>query len=313
MTPEVIQLHPDVEAILREVAAQPGSVLLRVPRQHAARTLREDRALDEVTSPASSSAERHLLAVYREEIAFALRQAAWHRIATDGPRAGLVYRRVTATRDVSVPTGREVSVAAAEASRIAVPLAESVDAIELLETLTVPNAREKVGAQTLLAAAHRVSPSINGRILAGSSFVLAGSYAAGTACFLDALRTTSSRELQAICWSNLAHALDEQGRAPDALRAVRRAVRLLEGYIPAEAMRLWLAIRLGEASEACSASSALDEACRDDARMLDEVVRRFAAGKEQGTHRMSPDQVTLARHTQQQCGDSAGRLLHALT
>ena len=83
-------LHPEVEHLLAEIAADPNSSLLRIPR---AKVLPElFRPPDPIRQSAHfmTSAERHLLAVHREEVAH------WLRVGlvfarTQGKRLGKTY------------------------------------------------------------------------------------------------------------------------------------------------------------------------------------------------------------------------------
>lgn len=312
MTPDVMELHPEVEGILREVAAQPGSVLLRVPRGKELRTLREDTALASPTDSALSRAERHLVAVYREEVAFALRQAAWYRMVTHGPRSLLVYTRVTPTQQVAVPSRKLVASSATLALAFRGETQGYLDMTTVLERLAGPSAVASDGAVFLLASAHRFVPSVRGRILAGSAYALDKQLSAASTCILDAINCVGCAELRAVCLSNLAHVLDEAGHSDTALSLARTAGRLLPGYVPAEAMKLGLSIRLGVASEAQDAIAALEAAVRDEPRCLDEVVRRFESVPEAASASRRADSRSLAKRLADGSGSETRRLLNAL-
>ncbi|MBI1379879.1 MAG: hypothetical protein GC161_02180 [Planctomycetaceae bacterium] len=83
-------LHPEVEHLLAEIAADPNSSLLRIPR---AKVLPELFRPSDPIRPSAyflTSAERHLLSVHREEVAH------WLRVGlvfarTEGKRAGSAY------------------------------------------------------------------------------------------------------------------------------------------------------------------------------------------------------------------------------
>jgi hypothetical protein len=310
MTADVITLHPEVEGILREVASRPGSVLLRVARGAERAILSDDVVLGGYSGQLRS-AERHLLAVHREEVAFALRQAAWARIATVGPRAHLVFRRTTRDVEVEVPALGETIAAGKRARESYADQPPEPEIVTILDALVADVRGDAVRSETLLASAHRLVPSTRGRILAGSAFALAGSHGAALTCFADVIDRGCAADLSAVCWSNLAHVLDEQGRDAEALTAVRRAVRLTPGYIAAEAARLWLAILLGLPDEARSALAALED-CTRAAGALDEVIRRFERGRLDGQYVASSEQRAFVRRLADQTAGQAGRVLHAL-
>lgn len=313
MAPDVIELHPEVEEILREVAAQPGSVLLRVPRGRELRTLREDASLASPTDSALSRAERHLVAVYREEVAFALRQAAWYRMVTDGPRAQLVYTRVTPTRQLAVPSRKGVASSATLALAFHGETRDHSDVTKVLEHLAHPSADSPDAAIFMLASAHRLVPSVRGRILAGSAYALDQQTYAASSCIVDSIKCIGLADLRAICLNNLAHVLDEAGRCDTALSMARAAARLLPGFIPAEATRLGISIRLGIASEAQDAIVALEEAAHIEPECLEEVARRFESVPEPKSLARTADASTLAKRLAERSGSATRRLLDALS
>jgi hypothetical protein len=74
---------PNFEALLREAAAAPRSLLLRVERPQILPTLRSREAPVSVAMAGLSSVERELLASYRSELGLLLRQAALHELRTN--------------------------------------------------------------------------------------------------------------------------------------------------------------------------------------------------------------------------------------
>lgn len=102
-------LDPVAFEVLREIAGQPDSVLLRAPLG-----ARRGRPLDAFLprEPLSagaallSSAERHLLSVHREEVAAWLRLAAFQGIFEDPSKTGLMGRELDAQRMIELP-GRQ--------------------------------------------------------------------------------------------------------------------------------------------------------------------------------------------------------------
>jgi len=309
MQPEVIQLHPEVEGILREVASRPGSMLLRIPRGAESRVLREDRSIGRETRSDLSRAERHLLAVHAEEVAFALRQAAWYRLATAPKSSAFVYRQITATHVTSIPTTREMSVAAANAVRGVSEWSHDTSVIALLERLAASDTLSDVSVEALAAAAHRVVPSARGRMMAGSAFVLSGQRATGVACFTDILRSSAPTDIHAVAWHNMAHALGLEGQSRRALEAARQASFTMPDCIPFHSTRLWLAIRVLDLYEADIAARQLEAAIRGQASTLDEVVRSFDRKRWTGEGALLERQLRLAMTIADRYPESAGRML----
>ena len=84
MSHETTVLHdPNFEGLLREAAAAPDSMLLRVDRPQLLTSLRQREAPVGIAMAGLSSVERELLASYRSELGFLLRQAALSRLMED--------------------------------------------------------------------------------------------------------------------------------------------------------------------------------------------------------------------------------------
>src|SRR5436189_4868215 len=90
--PESLAFDPELEELLREIAADPGSRLLRMPRSTRPRDL---LAIPEPVTRARaglSVAERHLIEVHRDELAHLLRRACLIRFFSD-PRKNMYLNR----------------------------------------------------------------------------------------------------------------------------------------------------------------------------------------------------------------------------
>ncbi|MCA9067038.1 MAG: hypothetical protein KDA96_28440, partial [Planctomycetaceae bacterium] len=72
MSAQGIHLDPEVEGLLREIAADPGSSLLRVERPKTLRPLLEREHAAGARMAGLTNAERHLLERYRDEVGYAL-------------------------------------------------------------------------------------------------------------------------------------------------------------------------------------------------------------------------------------------------
>jgi hypothetical protein len=99
---EFITLDPEFEEVLREVAADPDSSLLRVPRPKRIRSLFDRGSAVGALEPGLTRAEQHLLQVHRNELAWLLRQACLVKLV-EGPKSRLyVSRYITAERQVEL-------------------------------------------------------------------------------------------------------------------------------------------------------------------------------------------------------------------
>ena len=106
MSSEWLFFDPEVEALLREIASEPRSRLLRFGRPRTLRGLFPSHGvgLDAGGAPGLASAERHLLDVHRVELAWALREACLIKFLGDRGFGHRIGRNVDMTRGHRVPS-----------------------------------------------------------------------------------------------------------------------------------------------------------------------------------------------------------------
>jgi tetratricopeptide (TPR) repeat protein len=313
MSPEPIGLRPEVEAILREVAAQPGSSLLRASREQAPRAFLAASA--EVAGNESwlSRAERHLAAVHREEVAHALRQAAWFRLANAGSGRERMNTVLSATRAIPVPARRDVASQAGRALQSAAWIDVGFDVQELLEALVRPESAVAASPLALLQAAHRLVPNVRARVLAGSALAITQRRSAALEVLSAAVTSTLPDEQLAVAWSNLADVLDELDRPEDALRAASRGLALSPDLVPGLSGALWYALRCGRPAVAIAHARELDRACEQDAAAIREVERRWTEMRAVVTHRLGSDGRQALQTVAPEVGAGTRRLIDALS
>ncbi len=312
MTRDVIQLQPEVEELLREIAAQPGSRMLRVPRvTPGARAFRGQSPVLRASSTGLSLAERHLIEVHREEVAHALRSVAWYQLAGGAQGRMRVTRRIRAGAVLAVPSALEASNGAS------VVLADSANdlggaEIELLKACTLPDARRWPEAEALCWAAHRIVPSWNGRMIGAIAFLLASRVRAALETSISALPYATSREQVATTFAHIGGALELQGDLKRALSAHARSLSVDAGFIPARIACLSLFVQIGDVPAAVATARELEDSFAGDPTLLDEHVARFASG-DAAHRRVEPMQLSVSiRRVRDQVGGCTGRLVDAL-
>lgn len=118
--------HPTLDAaafeVLRDVARQEDSVLLRVPvsRDRGAE-LWLGRDPISAGAPFLSSAERHLLEVHRDEVASWMRLAAFQGLFENPKKAGLMARELDSKRLIELPGQAALATQATDLLRAADP------------------------------------------------------------------------------------------------------------------------------------------------------------------------------------------------
>jgi len=309
---DVIQLRPEVMELVREIAQRPDSVLLRVKPGAEMCALREDRSWLTGSESSLSRAERHLVEVYREEVAYALRAAAWLLIATSPEGVVRVTRGIGPSRTIPVPTAREVA-ALASKGLIARKMDGQADATSAsLQAIASPEAILWPRPEVLCVLAHRLVPSCNGRILAGIAYALASRPEAARTSFSSGLEFATSVELAAAAWQGIAGLEEQRDQWLRARLAAHRARTLHPGLASAWIIELWCSIRLGEIEPALFAAAALEEIAAQDLSSVAEhgirIEKTVSALKRSWNREADRTLHTVWARSAQ----NVGRILHAL-
>jgi hypothetical protein len=255
MTAETQIFTPEIEELLREIAAEPGSVLLRVPREKVKATLLETQSPIGPMTAGLSNAERELVQVHREEFAYQLRRASWVKLTTD--RQGDLF----ISRCADGPgSSREH-----EPEDIERELRGSLDAkgteigSQRLHWVSLP-LENWPKVSELCALAQRCAPSNHNRLYAGEDWALRASHRTALEIFGAALADSCSPATSGIFQSHMGYCYDAMGR----LRSSVDAWRLAHHSLPHrhDVLCFWfgLAIRTGADKDISEANARIAEA-----------------------------------------------------
>ncbi|GEM_PF-1873814 len=312
MTPDHFQLDPEIEGVLREVAAHPDSGLLRVSRHSALLDLREDGALASESSTGLSAAERHLVAAHREELAFALRQVAWFRLADSAPAGRRLRRRLTPETEAPLVGRRTAAAAVSDGLRSARSDASVAGIVDLCESCVRDVDQPSVRVEDLCAAAHRLVPSVRGRLIAAQSLVWAERPRASWALCRDAARRSATLELEAVALNNASDAAEMLGRIRSARELCQIASRRHPRLLAPIASRMWYAVLENDASLLERAAREFDEVCGSTPEAADEQVARFEACSSPADPSSARDGLDLLERCKDRFGPVARRLADAI-
>lgn len=274
MSPDLITLSPEVEEVLRDVARRPGSGLLRVEPRNVLRSVLEAEVLARATGAGLSAAEKHLVQVHREEVAYALRAAAYYQLV-NGPDAPEFYTdRAVASRARSIPTMHEVQRAVSTAMERG---PEAIDTGVRLLLLACNACGRPDGPRIgmLAGAAHRLVPTQASRIYAGVDLRHGGKKHSAISAFGAVVRTGGTTEAGASAWMQLGDLMFELGRTQEAWRAADRACWIDPTALYAHANRAICALLLGGRARCQDALLSFDELLRQDAEDAARMTARF--------------------------------------
>jgi len=257
MARDVITLHPEIAEILRELAQKPGSALLRVPRRDVPRSVMESGSVVSARSATLDEAERHLVQVHREELAFVLRQAAYLRLNEgEDSRHLMVDRALSSLRD-HIPREKDVRIGSSRALRGDTGHGEENEVVELLERCVASSVSGWASAGQLAAASHRLVPTDAARIYAAMHTHATGAPGAALVILRSVVATSGSISHQYAAWSNASHVYVRLSQLDRALNCAQTAVALSPREYPAQVNRLCIAARLRLVEEVRHAARAL--------------------------------------------------------
>jgi hypothetical protein len=301
---------PEVEHLIQEIAADPRSMLLRVDRSdHRVAYLSAQDRLS-ARRAGLTLAERHLLRVYRDEVAALLSHACIDRIAADSRSRVVLVSRTLSGRSVHPAAGARISTRDAALERLQGRSVLPVDAKRLLKSMSrpspaVPSARE------LALASLRIVPSERARMCLLAAEMVHGSSGRTSALTRYIIASSVTRDSVAYAWTARGKLFAVAGHYRHAVAAYTRACALAPEWNLPRMVRLIMAAQSDDARLLSNAACALDEATpRDD------VIAEYleVLSRQRVTANWEPQLPCLA-----QCRDVAantesasGRLLSAL-
>jgi tetratricopeptide (TPR) repeat protein len=224
MQPEPM-VGPELDALLREVAADSNAGLLLIEPRLAVRAALEDDAHVHRFATGLTSAERELVTVHREELAHLLRQACVMRLFAHPKAKTYTIRQITRElrheplelADFRARAERELALA-----RNA-PLER--DLLRVVEDCVTGTLDGTASIAQLAAASMRLHPSAQARIYVGQELALEDRDREACPVFEAVLERTPRADHAVAAWNSLGTAwcdLDHRERALDAYRVACR-------------------------------------------------------------------------------------------
>lgn len=272
MSSEPTLLDPDFEALLRDVAADPRSSLLRVERPRMLPELFDTHASITSQKAGLTSAERHLVQVHRGEVAWLLRQACLIKLI-EGPR----HRRYVSPysgpgKKVQLLSGTDMARNVREREECSDDL-ECLSALELLNRCVADRAGEEPEVSELATASLRLEGSDQARLMVGLDLTNGGAPR-------SALRVLAHFVEGSLPDEQIAISFEYVGRAFTSIEATREAFNAYKHSTDTRAARVWshfsrlvFSLQLGMKSEALLADDQLSDRVSHQDPAVDWYVR----------------------------------------
>jgi hypothetical protein len=308
MSAEQLYLEPEVDALLREVASDPRSILLRVPRKHAVPMLFRDESDVGPMTAGLAAVDRHLLAVHRSEVAELLRRVCLVRLLESQRGRVCVSRYETADSEVLAPSVPELRQQALRGRSSQVRTELSSNGLEMaLEALRDPTGGLPTGAD-IAALSHRLQPNHDARILAAMDLSQRGSSRAAVRLLLRVLSNHPSRSSAAAAADNLAFAWNELDQLGHAFDAAKVSLDYADDRVTTCMNRLAFAIQLGDGRDILETDRRLRELITPEHPAVGFFISAAALARIQ--RRWSPTDLAapVVRAVESKLGETAKRI-----
>jgi len=310
MTPEPMLLEPEIEELLREVAADPDSSLLRVPRSKAVPTLYEDRPAVGPATDGLSAAEKEILRVHRLEVAWLLRQVCLLKLVEGNRNRPYVGRYLNPRTRASLIRPRTIDAGCEELATTLTGDEHCIMAQALLKRAVANPASEQPTILDLAAVAHRLQPSSMARVLASQDLLLGGSPRTALALLNAVLPFHPFTSIGVSAWHTigLAHLrLGHLGLAHEAYQTASNA----DKERPSVWMdRMALALQVGDTSDTVRAAQHLGELVTVDHEEVEWFVDSRIQRRRTGDWQPTPEASRLVLGLQNQVGSVGRRIAH---
>jgi len=220
MSAEPGKLDPEVRAVLEEVAADPRSHLLRVPR------LRVPLEHEPPVSPGEAgltAAERHLLQAHRAEVARLLLLAVVRAVYDHPSAASQLHRCVTVDRELELPDPDEWRQTCCYQLEASPPEVRAAEGYSLLERCARKDVRDVPAPIALALASMRLVPRVETQIYLALALHQAKQTRSGLNVLQNVIARRPSQLNSSYAWESIGFFEWELGRQGAALSAYREA------------------------------------------------------------------------------------------
>ncbi len=302
-----IDYHPDLEQVLLDIAEDPKAKLLRIPTSgELVRAVRDEPV--GLTAAGLTEAERHLLQVHREEVAYLLRQRCLIELYTQEDAADKWDRNLTVNRRLEFLEENEwrAQVDSTPPGFDDPPLREGHDL--LTGCLTSPPAA-RIRVMHLARVSTRLTLVDQAVAHIAMDLMSSKRWRDAAEGYRDALRMNPMPLTSACCLEGLGVSLFCLDRLEEALEAFRLAVQICPDRSSALMNCLAVSVFLGDRESALDASRRLDELLPPDHISVADYVRVVRKGTYTGRSRMDGHRVRIARVLMEEIGDASRQVV----
>lgn len=303
---------PELEGLLREVAADPGSSLLRVARPRVVAGYLDRSLVARDALRARTLAEQELLRLHREELALALREACLVRFYEGGDQAVLLHHHRSQAHPYDEHRWEAWNQRASAVHRAAILDRIDLPHMDLLQLVLQGGPGRKPTIVQLARASQSLVTSDVAECYEGLALVLEGNHLAGARLMVDLVEHRSTRRIASHAAENVGLAFGLCGDDARALPQYRRAWELNPSRV--EPVIAWLVCSLttNDEAQADLAARTLDGLCQGDHPAVRELVALKQAQRTRGMLMPSSTTRSLAVRLRETVGSASESVLDVL-
>lgn len=262
------EIDPAIEALLADIAGDPGSSLLKMLATQARASLFDPNPSVDRNGVLLTKAEQHLMQAYREDVAVLLRRASLMDVYEDPGTKRFLHRGVTVDEDLHISSRQEWNAQARERLRTCPANADSSHGLELLSKCVQSSRAARPSATKLALASLRLVPSAEARICLALDLWRRKKLDSAAQVLCLVIAHSPSDLLTSIAWENLGGVYFSMAHYARAREAYANAAAAHAHR--AEPIMCWflLALGLGRKKEALKAAAALDELIESEHRSV---------------------------------------------
>jgi Tfp pilus assembly protein PilF len=301
-------LDPEVQVLLEEVARDPRSHLLRVPR--AVVPLEFEQPVS-TRAAFLSSAEKRLLEVHRAEVAELLREAAVLALFAHPSASATLHHSLTVDRELRLADPVQWHQRGREQLWVSPDEIRREDAYTLLAACVNATSQSTASATRLATASLRLVPRNETRVLLALAFHQTEQIASALH-ILRAVVTTPASQLTTSCvWENIGLCEWDFGRPEASHSAYRKAASTLEQRSMPIINWFVLALHLQDRSSALEAAKLLGELVSENHPSVNEFVHINRERARTGSWMPSDGSKRLSASIESHLPSAARRVVHA--
>lgn len=311
MAPESFVLDPELEQLLVEVAADPDSCLLRVPRPKALPALFESDTRVSDRMAGLNLAERELLRVHRRELAELLLEVCRYKLI-EGPRSRDFYFRYRADGRTMTPLDPETAAERAGGRHAEFDGPEEAATVELIHSCVSSAGEGAPTVATLATAARRLNSSIHARGLAAQDYAHGRAPWASTRVLGELIADAPTLLDKAVMWAAIGIAysrLQQYGRSHS---AYVEASTVCPDYYPAWVSRLLLACQSNRPFDALKAGRAVEVLFESNSEPVIALLEAAERRRAEGEWTPSLPAADTARAVRSQLPHIGSQVLHVM-